>query len=62
MDAKTYELKIRILGNEVFAIGLSTTDTSNRWMAIGMISVFSLVTILGAYGEKIVNLYNHLVK
>ena len=57
---KSYEFKLRILGNEVFAVGISTTDDSNRWMAIGLISMFSVLTILGAYGEKIISLYRYL--
>lgn len=58
---KNYEVKIRVLGNEVFAVSLSTTNDSNRWIAIGLITVFSLLTVLGAYGEKLVNLFKQLV-
>ena len=60
-EDQNYELKIRILGNEIFAVSLSSTSTSNRWIAIALISVFSLLTVLGAYGEKIINLYRYLL-
>ena len=57
----TYELKLRILGNEVFAVGVSASSEDNKWIAIGIVSVFSILTVLGAYGEKIISLYHHLV-
>ena len=60
-EDQAYELKIRILGNEVFAINLSSTSTSSRWIAIALISIFSLLTVLGAYGEKLVNLYKSML-
>lgn len=59
-EDQTYEMKIRILGNEVLAVSLSSTSTSNRWIAIALVSVFSLLVVLGAYGEKFVNLYHTL--
>ena len=59
-DDQSYEVKLRILGNEVFAIALSTTSTSSRWITVALVSIFSILTLIGAYGEKIVNLYRHL--
>lgn len=61
MDPKTYEIKIRVLGNELFAIALSTSNDSNRWAAIGLLTVFCLLTIFGAYGDKLVGLYKWIV-
>lgn len=58
---KTYEVKIRVLGNEVFAIGFAATSDSNRWIAIGLVTVFSLLTVLGAYGEKLVTMYHAIL-
>ena len=59
-EDQSYEVKLRILGNEVFAIALSTTSTSSRWITVALVSIFALLTLLGAYGEKIVSLYQHL--
>lgn len=56
-----YEVNIRVLGNEVFAIKLATTSTSNRWILISLVSIFSFFTILGAYGEKFIEMYRWLV-
>lgn len=60
-DDQSYELKIRLLGNEVFAVALSTTSTSDRWIIVTMVTIFSLLTILGAYGDKFAMYYQSLV-
>jgi hypothetical protein len=57
---KTYEIKLRVLGNEVFAIALGTSDDSNRVLAFGLITVFCVLTVIGAYGERLVNLFKML--
>lgn len=57
---KNYEIKIRVLGNEIFAIGISTSNDSNRWVLLGLITTFSILTVLGAYGEKLISLYKYL--
>lgn len=59
-DDQSYELKIRILGNEVLALSLSTTSTSSRWVVVALASMFSLLVVLGAYGEKFVRLFQQL--
>lgn len=56
-----YELKVRILGNEVFAVAIGSSSDSNRWIALGLITIFSLMIVLGAYGDKLVALYQYLV-
>lgn len=60
-DDQSYELKIRILGNEVFAVALSTTSTSDRWIIVTMVTVFSTLVLLGAYGDKFASYYHSLV-
>lgn len=57
---KSYEVRIRILGNEVFAVGLVSSSDSNKWIVIGLVTTFSLLTVIGAYGEKFVNFYHSL--
>jgi hypothetical protein len=60
-EDQSYEFKLRILGNEVFAVSLSSTSTSNRWILIALVSIFTTLTVLGAYGEKFIMLYHSLV-
>lgn len=59
-EDQSYEFKIRVLGNEIFAVSLSSTSTSNRWTLIALVSIFATLTILGAYGEKFVSLYQSI--
>lgn len=62
LDGKQeYEVKFRFLGNEIFAIALSSTSVSNKWVIIALVSIFSILTILGAYGEKFVAMYNSII-
>lgn len=60
-NKKFYEIRLRILGNEIFAVSLSSSSDSNRWVLIGLVTMFSLLTVLGAYGEKLVNFYQSLL-
>jgi hypothetical protein len=60
-EDQSYELHIRLLGNEVFGVKLSTTSTSNRWVLISLLSIFMFLTIIGAYGEKFIQLYQWLI-
>jgi hypothetical protein len=57
INPNSYEIKLRILGNEVFAFGLSSSSSDNRWVALALVSIFCFVTLAGAYGEKLINLY-----
>lgn len=50
---KKYELSIRFLGNEIFAIGMSSSSDSNKWILIGLVSMFSILTVFGAYGSSL---------
>lgn len=50
---KKYELSIRFLGNEIFAIGMASSSDSNKWILIGLVSMFSILTVLGAYGSSL---------
>jgi hypothetical protein len=55
-----YEVKIRVLGNEIFAIAIEAPDTSNRVLLAGLVTVFCVLTILGAYGSDLVALFKSL--
>jgi hypothetical protein len=59
-EGGVYEMHIRFFGNELFAVGFKTPDTSNRVVLLGTVSVFAFLSLLGAYGDKIVQLYKYL--
>lgn len=56
-----YEFNLRILGNEILSIGVVSTSSSNKWIAITLVAIFCFMTLLGAYGEKFISLYHALV-
>lgn len=58
---KTFEIKIRFFGNEMFAVALNTENGSNRWIVMSILTIFCFLTVLGAYGEKFVELYKMVV-
>ena len=55
-----YEIKIRVLGNEIFAIALAAPDSSNRILLGGLVTVFCVITIIVAYGSQLVNIFKTL--
>lgn len=61
IDKNAYEVSLRLLGNEVFAVKLRSSSDSNRWVFIGLLTAFCSLTLLGAYGEKLVTLFKGLV-
>lgn len=60
-DDQSYEISFRVLGNEIFGVKLSTTSTSSRWITVALVTIFSSLVLLGAYGDKLVSLYHWLV-
>lgn len=36
----SYAIRLRLLGNEIFAIELAAADSSNRLLAAGLVTVF----------------------
>lgn len=55
-----YEVKLRLLGNEVIAISIGSSSISNKWIALGLGSMFSLLLLFGIYGDNFVNLFGSL--
>lgn len=56
-EDQSYELSVRVLGNEIIGVKLSTTSTSSRWITVAVLTIFSSLVLLGAYGEKIIQMY-----
>jgi len=55
-----FEFKLRILGNELFAVSFGTNSDTNRSVMVGIVAIFSILTVVGAYGEKFAHLYRSL--
>ena len=56
----TYEFRLRALGNEVFAVSLSTSNSSNRWTILSITTILITLVLLGTYGGALVESYKTL--
>lgn len=56
----TFEIRLRLLGNEVFAISISADPLNKKWMSWALL--ISFVTILGlsVFGEPISSFYSDI--
>jgi hypothetical protein len=52
-EDQSYEMSIRLLGNEILGVKLST---------VAVLTIFSSLVLLGAYGEKLMQLYHWVAK
>lgn len=57
-----YEFKLTILKNDVIAISVNSSNTSNRWLQTMFVVVFGVMILIGAFGDNFIKLYNSMVK
>jgi hypothetical protein len=57
-----YEIRVKLLNTEIVSVGLSSSNLSNRWVVLSSLVLFCTLTLLGAYGDKLINLYNMVAK
>ena len=57
----SFELRLRLLGNEVFAISISADPLEKKWVSWALIISFVTVLTLAMFGEPIANFYSNLV-
>ena len=58
----SFEIKIRVLGNDLFSIGYSSSEGSNRYLIMGLGVCYCTLIAIGAYSDKIVTFYNYLMR
>jgi hypothetical protein len=51
---ENFEVSIRVLGNEIFALKMETTKTSNKWMFASIITLGLLIWGISLFGPTIV--------
>jgi hypothetical protein len=56
------EVRVRVLGNELFAISVTADPLNKRWLSWALIMAFVTVIGLSMFGEPLANTYNSLVK
>ncbi len=53
-DNEDFEVSIRVLGNEMLALELATTKTSNKWMFASIITLGLLIWSISIFGPSII--------
>ena len=52
--SEDFEVSIRVLGNEILALRMTTTKTSNKWMFASIITLGLLIWAISIFGPSIV--------
>tara|TARA_B100000795_G_scaffold225011_1_gene180621 strand:- start:1119 stop:1316 length:198 start_codon:yes stop_codon:yes gene_type:complete len=52
-DNEDFEVSIRVLGNEMLALKMATTKTSNKWMFASIITLGLLIWSISIFGPSI---------
>jgi len=53
-DNEDFEVSIRVLGNEMLALKMATTKTSNKWMFASIITLGLLIWSISIFGPSII--------
>lgn len=54
-DSGKFEIAIRLLSNEIFALSISANPFNKRWIVYSLITMGFLLFAISAFGESIVN-------
>lgn len=54
-DSGKFEIAIRLLSNEIFALAISANPFNKRWIVYSLITMGFLLFAISAFGESIVN-------
>ena len=57
-ESEDFEVNIRVLGNEILALRMATTKTSNKWMFVSIITLGLLIWAISIFGPSIVTFMN----
>lgn len=57
---KSYQFALTILSIPLVDLQFTSSADGNRYLNTGIIITFATLVLLGAYGEKLVNLYRML--
>ena len=51
---ENFEVSIRVLGNEILALKMTTTKTSNKWMFASIITLVLLIWGISLFGPSLI--------
>lgn len=55
-----FEISLRILGNEMFGMKITSQSKAKNWAFFGIITLVALVALVDAAGPSIVQTYQYL--
>jgi hypothetical protein len=58
---QSYEIALRIVGNEIFSLRISTDSESNRWVAITITTILLFAVMVVLFGDEFVRFISSLV-
>lgn len=53
-EKKEYTITLRILNTEIFALVLSTTSDSTKWVGIGVLICLLLLAVVLTFGDTLI--------
>lgn len=57
-DESTFEMSLRILGNEFIGFKIFVNDFKAKWIVLSIIATGAFGSIVAAFGEPIKNLFS----
>ena len=57
-ENEDFEVSIRVLGNEMLALKMATTKTSNKWMFASIVTLGLLIWSISIFGPSIITFMN----
>lgn len=54
-DSGKFEIALRLLGNEIFALSISANPFNKRWIIYSLITMGFLLFAVSAFGDSIVS-------
>ena len=58
---QSYEIALRIVGNEIFSLRISTDSESNRWVAITITTILLFAGMIVLFGDAFIRFISSLM-
>ena len=58
---QSYEIALKIVGNEIFSLRISTDSESNRWVAITITTILLFAGMVVLFGDEFVRFISSLM-
>ena len=57
---QSYEIALKIVGNEIFSLRISTDSESNRWVAITITTILLFAGMIVLFGDAFIDFFKML--